>query len=218
MRGTVFAADLDFFVYWNGVAVVEFVAEQEVLTILKGLGIAPNDDAATSGAGDDDAVVRLRLQDSENVVRLFVSAPGAEVSAPAGAREMEMDHEKMAQMVEDAIVHLHLSEVLLIPLSKWRNVFDCVAFSLADNEAWTEVDATASVELNRRDPLLCLPSDYHTLRALVAALLQDAEGEKQNLMVTTTAAPVLIEVIAGGAIQINVGNEVLADELIGSLA
>ena len=72
--------------------------------------------------------------------------------------------------------------------------------------------------MNRRDPLLCLPSDYHTLRALVAALLQDAEGEKQNLMVTTTAAPVLIEVIAGGAIQINVGNEVLADELIGSLA
>ena len=194
---------------------MEFVNEQEVLSILKDLGIAPEEEPA---GDDEDQLVHLRLKDSAKIVRVFLSTPGSSASPRDGARTIESDVERIAQIVEDTLVQMHLSEALMIPVGKWRKVFDCVAFSLAENEAWTEIDATASVELNRRDPLLCRPSDFHTLRALVQALLQDADQPDQNLMITTTAAPVLIEVLADGAVQINVGNEVLAEELIGSLA
>ena len=113
----------------------------------------------------------------------------------------------------DIIHKLHLSQVLLIPVSKWRHVFDAVAFSMAENEDWKAVDSAAAVALNTRAPLLCEPVDFRTISDLVKALLSDADRPEQGLMITTTASPVIVELVPDGAVRISTGNQVLADEV-----
>ena len=65
---------------------------------------------------------------------------------------------------------------------------------------------------------MCEPGDFHTLHALIDALLTDAESSDQGLMVTSTSAPVVIEVIPDGALRISLGNPVLADEVAETIA
>ena len=69
-------------------------------------------------------------------------------------------------------------------------------------------------ELNTRDPLLCGPADFHTINALIKALLTDAEHPDQGFTLVTTAAPVMMEIIPDGAVRISVGDPVLADEVV----
>jgi len=75
------------------------------------------------------------------------------------------------------------------------------------------VNTTATVELNRRDPLLCESVDFQTVSALMKALLADGESLEQSIMLTTTSAPLLIEVIPDGAVRLSMGNQALADEV-----
>jgi len=116
-------------------------------------------------------------------------------------------------VVDGIILKLRLEQVLLIPTKPWRHVFDAVAFNLAENEDWQAVDAAATVELNRRDPLLCEQGDFQILNALIHALVQDADNPDQGLMLTTTSAPVLVEFVPEGTFRISVGHQVLADEI-----
>lgn len=162
--------------------------------------------------------IRLELPDSDDVVHVHLAAEGNETQPRDGASIVLIDAARLAGAVEDIIHKLHLSQVVLIPVAKWRKIFDVVAFSLADNEDWQAVDTAATVELNSRDPLLCGPAEFHTLRALIGALLQDAETPDQGLHLTTTAAPMMVEVVPGGAIRISVGNAALADEVVEAFA
>jgi hypothetical protein len=84
---------------------------------------------------------------------------------------------------------------------------------MADNEDWQEFDTTATVELNTRDPLLCVPGDFQTVRELVHALLHDAERPDQGLIITSTAAPLLVEIVPDGAVRVSFGTQVMADEV-----
>ena len=101
----------------------------------------------------------------------------------------------------------------MFPVGEWRNVFDAVAFSLADNEDWQEFDHSATVELNTRDPVLCEPGDFQTVGALVTALLSDAERPEQGLTLTSSATPVLIEIVPDGVVRVSFGNQAMADEV-----
>jgi hypothetical protein len=130
-----------------------------------------------------------------------------------GSRVIELPREQLADAIDEIVHRLHLKQVLLVPVGKWGKIFDAVAFSLADNEDWQEFDATATVERNTRDPLLCEPGDFHTLIALVQAILNDAQGPDQALLLTTTAAPLLVEISPEGTIKVCCGNQVMADEV-----
>ena len=120
----------------------------------------------------------------------------------------------MPDALEHVFHKLHLSQMILMPVGKWRKVFDAVAFSLADNEEWQAVDTAATVVLNTRDPLLAEPVDFHTITALIRALLSDAEDPDQGLMITTTTAPLMVEIVPDGAIRVSIGDPVLADEVV----
>ena len=109
------------------------------------------------------------------------------------------------------------SQILMFPVGKWRSVFDAVAFSLASNEDWQEVDAMATVRLNTRDPLICEPGDYHTVRALLGALFSDAQSRDQGVTILSTAKPFIAEVVPEGCVRVMVGSQVLADEIVDSL-
>lgn len=194
---------------------MDFVSQMsDVQALLGQHGITPGEPE-----GADGAEIRLRMADGDEVTRFrLTTGDSATASEPSGARVITIDLERLAAAVEEIIQRLHLSPVLLVPVAKWRDVFDAVAFSLADNEDWQEVDAAASVELHRRDPLVCEPPDYHTVGALVRALLSDGETSQQGLMITSTAAPLLVEVIPGGTVRIDVGSRAIADEIVDAVS
>ena len=191
---------------------VEFVKYAEVGELLDDYGIDEVE------AANDCRY--LRMAEGEGAVHLHLAAEGSTCQPHAGASVLKVSRERLPQLVEHILHLLHLSQLLLIPVGKWRKVFDAVAFSLASNEDWQEVDATATVELNTRDPLLCEPADFHTLIALIEALVRDADAPDQGLMFIAAASPVLVEVVPDGvgAVRISVGSQVLADELSGAFA
>ena len=131
-----------------------------------------------------------------------------------GAKCLKIEKAGLPDVVAQLIQVLHMPQILLVPVGKWRKVFDAVAFSMASNEDWQEVDAAATVELNSRDPLVCEPGDFHVVEELIRAILNDAEGPDQGVILTTTAAPMTVEIVPDGAIRLSLGNPVLADEVV----
>lgn len=185
---------------------MDFVKEQEALEVLQECGLTQQPE------GED--LVYLEMEDNDDVVHLHLKSDDSNVEPRDDARVIATPKTQFASILEHIIHRLHLDQILLIPVGKWRKVFDCVAFSLADNEDWQEFDATATVELNRRDPLLCGPADYQTVVALFEALVNDAEEPSQGLMITCTAAPLLLQIVPEGAIRMSLGNQAIADEVM----
>lgn len=190
---------------------MEFVSYDEAMDVMRRMGVVE--------AERTDTLLRLELADSDAVVHLHVVPSADEAGAMrAGATVLTVSKAKLPSVIEHLIHKLGLKQLLLVPIGKWRRVFDAVAFSLAGNAHWQEVDATASVELNSRDPLLCEPPDFHTLRDLIAAILADAEQPDQGLMISSTTAPLMVEVHPDGTARVSVGNRVLADEIVRTFA
>lgn len=185
---------------------MEFVDHGETIEALKEHGIRE--------VPDGEHLTRLVMDDSPEVAHLHMACSDSTAAPHEGADVVPVEKDRLPDAVEHLLHKLHLSQVLLIPVGKWRKVFDAVAFSLADNEDWQAVDTAATVVLNTRDPLLAEPADFHTITALIRALLRDAESPDQGLMITTTGAPVMIELIPDGAVRISIGNPVLADEVV----
>lgn len=154
---------------------------------------------------------------SEDACRLHLADPAFDGAPDDGAKVIAMPRARLADAVENMIGQLGLSQVLLVPVGKWRSVFDAVAFSMASNEDWRDIDAMATVELNTRDPLLCEPGDFHTLRDLVAAIYQDAESSASGLTIVSTAKPFIAEIVPQGAIRVTVGDQAMADEIVEGL-
>ncbi|MCZ6542186.1 MAG: hypothetical protein O6768_00815 [Planctomycetota bacterium] len=184
---------------------MEFVAYSEVMDLLKEQGVRE------VPAGDDR--ICLELVENKNVVHLHLACRESTSAPRPGASVVAVAKDRLPGFVEHIIHKLHLNQVILIPIAKWRKVFDAVAFSMAENEDWQAVDTAATVELNTRDPLLCDPGDFHTLNALIKVLISDADSPDQGLMITTTAAPVVVELVPDGAVRISIGDPVLADEV-----
>lgn len=185
---------------------MEFVDHGETIEALKQQGIRE--------VPDGEHLTSLVMDDSEDVAHLHLACSESRAAPLEGADLVPVEKDRLPDAVEHLLHKLHLSQVLLIPVGKWRKVFDAVAFSLAGNEDWQAVDTAATVVLNTRDPLLAEPADFHTINALIRALLRDAESPDQGLMITTTGAPVMIELVPDGAVRISIGNPVLADEVV----
>ena len=185
---------------------MEFVDHGEAIEALSEQGLRE------ASAGED--LFGLTMDNSDDVVHLHFACADSTSTPHEGADVVSIEKDRLPDAVEHLLHKLHLTQVLLIPVGKWRKVFDAVAFSLADNEDWQAVDTAATVALNTRDPLLCEPAEFHTINALIRALFNDAENTDQGLMLTTTTAPVLVELVPGGAVRISIGDPVLADEVV----
>ena len=185
---------------------VEFVDYDEAMGALREQGLREVPD------GED--LNGLSMDDTHDVVRLYLEFAEGSCPPHEGTEVVSIDKARLPDVVEHLLHKLHLSQVLLIPVAKWRKVFDVVAFSMADNEDWQVVDTAATVVLNTRDPLLCEPTDFHTINALLKALLSDADSPDQGLMVTTTTAPMMIKLVPDRFVCISVGDPVLADEVM----
>lgn len=184
---------------------MEFVNEKEAFTLLRNLGY--------ERSLKSENRVELSMKSDDSVVHVHLSCHESKTLPEDGVEVITIEKQRLPAVVEYILNQLRLTQILLVPVGKWRNIFDLVAFSLADNENWQEVDTAATVELNQRDPLLCEPVDYPTLNDLLTALFQNADNPDQGLMLVSTVAPILIEIIPDGALRISIGNQVLADEI-----
>jgi hypothetical protein len=192
---------------------LEFVSYAEAWELLREMDVVE--------ATRTEAELHLALGDPE-ATQIFIHCDGSRPAAPGGAQApgvqtLQLEKAKIADALEHLLNKLHLQQVFLVPVGKWRKVFDAVAFSLASNEHWQEVDATASVALNTRDPLLCEPGDFHTVASLIRALFSDAESPDQGITITTPKMPFVIEIHPDGATRMSIGSAAVADEVMSTV-
>ncbi|MCA9285178.1 MAG: hypothetical protein KDA22_08200 [Phycisphaerales bacterium] len=152
--------------------------------------------------------------DSVHVRVIPEGATGEQLGGQAGdGPRLTVAKERLPELLETLFHKMRVQQLLVLPIGKWRRVFDVVAFSMATVEEWAEVDATASVRLNTRDPLLCAPPDLHTLRALIQAILSDADSVDQGILITTTITPVLVELHPDGCVHFTLSSAALASQV-----
>ena len=186
---------------------MEFVRDSEVMDLLREQGVVP------ASEGEDDERIYLTMDGVDSVVKVHLATAEASAEPAEGARVVTMDASGLPDAIDGLIHKLHLTQFLLVPVGRWRHLFDAVAFSLAEHEGWQAVDTAATVELNTRDPLLCEAGDIHTVSAMLRALLEDGSEAEQGVMLTTTSSPLLVEVIPDGAVRMSFGNQAMADEV-----
>lgn len=184
---------------------MEFIPADEAAGVI--------DDHGIESESTDEDHIFLRMRDGETVHHHHIAISGTDCSPREGALVHEIDESKLDDVLDHLMHKLHHSQILLIPVGKWRSVFDVVAFSLAANEEWQQIDAAATVEFNSRDPLLADAGDLHLLCDLSKALLRDSEKPDQGLILISVGQPVAVEIVPTGGIRLSFGNQAIADEL-----
>ncbi|MCH2151735.1 MAG: hypothetical protein MK089_00155 [Phycisphaerales bacterium] len=183
---------------------MEFIKVDEANELLSQHGIERQ-------SPDDDHTF-LRMVD-ESLPQRHLSVPNGETEPLAGAEVIEISAERMPDVIDDILHKLHHNQIILFPVGRWRSIFDVVAFSLAGNEEWQQVDAAATVELNTRDPLLSEAGDLHLVCDLVKALFHDSESPDQGLILITAGLPLVMEIVPNGGVRLSFGNEAVAEEI-----
>ncbi len=143
---------------------------------------------------------------------IFASSPDHE-SDVANAEILDIPRARAGEVLEHILHKLHLAPLLILPIGRWRAIFDVVTPNLTDNEQWVAIDSEATVELNTRDPLICELRDLHLLRTVVETILEHSEELPQGVSIAAIQAPLLVEVEPSGGVLLTIGNEGLADEV-----
>ncbi len=185
---------------------MDFLTEQDIGDLLTELGV-------TTQKGGGDCVL-LEVDPLRVTAKHCLDNDGCQ---PCGVDEetncFEMTPETMVDSVVGAIHRIHEGRTIMVPVGKWRSVFDVVAFSMAGDEAWQEFDASATIKLNTRDPLLFETGDEHTLVGLLTALMNDGEAMEHGVFIIPVGAPILLHIQPNGPVKFWFGNSALADEV-----
>lgn len=160
---------------------------------------------------DSPKELRLELDGDAAVVMDIATEDHPEVGdLPKSIRRVPRG--MVANFVE-AIVHkMHLQQTYAIPVGRWREIFDAVSDGMAGNAAWREVDTSASIEMNKRDPLVFGPANAHTLRDLVKTLLHTAKDSNHGLTLCSDGAPLVLEIMPRGEMVVFAGHGSLAKQ------
>ena len=161
---------------------------------------------------DTPKELRLELADSDAVVVMDIATedhPDA-TTLPAAIRRVPRG--ALANFVEAVVHKMHLQRTFAIPVGRWREIFDAVSEGMKANAAWREVDTSASIELNRRDPLEFGPANAHTLRDLVRTLLDAARDSDHGLTLCSDGAPLVMEIMPRGEMIVFAGHASLAKQ------
>jgi hypothetical protein len=174
---------------------VEFVGYPEVLPRLREHGLEEFE--------DPDGCVRLEMPATEGTRSLHVKAPTSHVVPYPEAEVFECDKEELAELVGQFLSRMYLSEVLIVPVSTWREIIDCVAYDLASDEDWLEMDAISAVHQNTRNALAVTRAETSVTVEMIRALLKNADSPRQDLCIVSEVTPLLVEVFHDGAVCVS---------------
>ena len=185
--------------------VLEFIAEQEISGLFDEMGLV-----ATSGK---DGALFIATKDELTLARHCICNEISGCDCKTKEQCFAMSKDQMVESAVAAIHKIHRGQTVLMPIGKWRSVFDAVAFSMATDEAWQTFDATATVRLNTQDPLLFETGDEQTLAKLIAALMDGGDSDEQGVYMLAASAPILMHISPGGPVILYFGSQALADEV-----
>ena len=184
---------------------MDFLSEQEVNDLLADLGVIQQ--------ADGDGCVFLQMTEDHSASKHCLCNSDNPCDGDPNTTCLDMNTETMVNSLVSTIHKIHEGRTLMMPVGKWRSVFDVVAFSMAGDESWQEFDASATIKLNTRDPLLFESGDEHTLVGLVKSLMNDGETKEHGVFLIPVGAPLLIHLQPSGPEKYWFGNSVLADEV-----
>ena len=186
--------------------ILDFLSEHEIRGLLIELGITT--------LSEGEGCVLVQMDEAKVGAKHCLDNDACQ---PCGGDEetccFEMTPEAMVLAVVNAIHRIHEGRTIMLPASKWRCVFDAVAFSMAGDESWQEFDASATIKLNTRDPLLFETGDEHTLIGLIKAIMNGEESIEQSVYLFPISAPILLHIQPGGPVKFWFGNSAQADEV-----
>jgi len=181
---------------------VEFVSYSEAWAALQQQGLEE--------AERTDTELHLALRESPHLVVIDIAASDHRLAVSLPPEVSRVPRQAMPAIVEGLAHRLRLDPVLIIPVGRWREVFEAVSSGMAPNETWMAIDQMASVELNTRDPIMLGPVDHMTLRDLLRVILTDGTKDTQGVSVAAPGSSLLIEVLPSGQMILFMGNAHLA--------
>ncbi|MCX5664607.1 MAG: hypothetical protein NTY97_07915, partial [Planctomycetota bacterium] len=161
-------------------------------------------------ATQSESELRLSLTEGPQSSCIDIASSDHVMAKKLPAEVIQLDRKKLADMVEAIIHKLRLTQVYVIPVGHWRQLFEAVAEGMATNEQWRTIDSAATVELNTRDALLFVPENFHILRDLVRVVLTAGSEPIHGISIATVGSPLLIEVMPAGEVSVFVGRSDLA--------
>lgn len=154
--------------------------------------------------------LHVDLDESTEVVAIDVAADDHPQAATLDAAIRRVPRSEFGPIVEGMVHKLRLPETAVIPVGRWRDVFEAVAGPMSVHPQWAEVDAAATVKLNTRDPLIFGPGNHHLLRDLVAAVATSGTRPAQGISVVAIGVRLVVEVLPCGQMIVLAGDEQLA--------
>lgn len=185
---------------------MDFVNFAQAWSALRGLGVEE--------AERTSDLLRLALADKPEVTVVDVAASDHPRVASLPEEIPRMTRPQLAAAIEALIHKLRVTEVMVIPVGRWRHLFEAVGITMAQHESWRAVDSTVTVELNTRDPLLFLPGELRTLRDLVQAVLSEGRQDCHGIEIATTGRALVIEVMPIGEVTFHCGNRLIAEQVL----
>ncbi|RMD66018.1 MAG: hypothetical protein D6824_01605 [Planctomycetota bacterium] len=171
-----------------------------------------------------DAGVRSRISEEEGLRFALTGEHAAKVclgtdeeeARRLDARFVRVGRDEAATLLERLFHKAHVSDVAVAPCASWRPILDAALYELAQDEAWLEIDAEASLHQNGRDPLLLGPDERRLLTVLARGAL-DAGDAHAGFTAVGLGSPLLIELRCDGSLLVWCESQALADELAGAV-
>ncbi len=143
--------------------------------------------------------------------RVVIFGAGGADADPAGSRRVEAPAASLPKLIEGIIHKEHLAEVALCPAGAWGPIVDLLAFELAADEHWNEIDAEIALNLRTRNPLILDGPDLRLCRKIAGTILEQGEPGAHDFAVVALGAPVAINVEQRGRLVVWCGNPAIAD-------
>lgn len=190
---------------------VEFIDYNEFLKSLKPLGVV------SEASGD---AVRFYLDDANAPglePRVIVFGAADADSDPKDARVIEKSSDALPALMDSIIHKEHLTDVALCPAHQWGPIVDLIAFELATDEHWNDIDAEAALHVRTRNPLVLDSPDLRLVEKIANSVLEGGEPGSHDFSVMAMATPLLMTLEQRGRLVVWCGNPAMAD-VIASLA
>ncbi len=162
--------------------------------------------------------LRLELAENDSLVVIDIAADDHPEVGDLPSTIQRVPRNALANFIEALVHKMHLQQTFAFPVGRWREIFDAVSDGMASNLAWREVDTSASIEMNKRDPLVFGPANAHTLRDLVKNLLKNAKDTDHGLTLCSDGAPLVVEIMPRGEMVVFAGHASLAKQCMELLA
>ena len=195
---------------------MEFASFADAWGELDACGVVPADSSVATPPAAPGVLPSLELTLREVACRLHLVPEGTARGGACGGdgdEHLDCGLDRVAPSLDHLLHKMHLAPLAVLPRCRWRSVLDAVAFTLAEDRAWQEIESETTLILNTRDALVAGPADLNTIHALVAALMSDGATPEESIAIVPLSGQLLVEVVPGVGARFDVATEAIGDSV-----